>query len=62
MKVVHGTLFTGPDGSSSSNAAASGYQLALDYPTKTSGYYWIQSASMPQPLQMWVDMDEEGGV
>lgn len=55
-------LFTGaPDGSSASNAAASGYQLALDYPTKVSGYYWIKSPSMPQALQMWVDMDEEGG-
>ena len=49
-----------PDGTQS-NPAESGYQLAQDYPTKSSGYYWIQSQSMPQPLEMWVDMVEEGG-
>ena len=50
-----------PDGSSQSQAAASGYQLAQDYPGLSSGYYWIQSTAMPQPLEMWVDMVEEGG-
>ena len=50
-----------PDGSSQSDAAASGYQLAQDYPQLSSGYYWIQSQSMPSPLEMWVDMTEEGG-
>ncbi len=49
-----------PDGTQS-NPAESGYQLAQDYPGKSSGYYWIQSQSMPQPLEMWVDMVEEGG-
>ena len=50
-----------PDGSSQSDAAVSGYQLAQDYPQLSSGYYWIQSQSMPSPLEMWVDMTEEGG-
>ena len=50
-----------PDGETADSAAASGYQLAQDYPGKSSGYYWIKSQSMPQALQMWVDMVEEGG-
>jgi len=49
-----------PDGTQS-NPATSGYQLAQDYPTKPSGYYWIRSQSMPNALEMWVDMVEEGG-
>ena len=49
-----------PDGTQS-NPATSGYQLAQDYPTKSSGYYWIKSQAMPQALEMWVDMVEEGG-
>ena len=49
-----------PDGTQS-NPATSGYQLAQDYPGKSSGYYWIKSSAMPQALEMWVDMVEEGG-
>lgn len=49
------------DGSTACNAAASGYQLAQDFPSYPSGWYWIKSASMPNPLQMYVDMTEEGG-
>ena len=50
-----------PDGETADSAAESGYQLAQDYPGKSSGYYWIKSSAMPQALQMWVDMVEEGG-
>ena len=49
-----------PDGTQS-NPATSGYQLAQDYPSLSSGYYWIKSSSMPSALEMWVDMVEEGG-
>ena len=49
------------DGSSSSRPARSGMDLARNYPDKSSGYYWIQSEFMPNPLQMYVDMTEEGG-
>ena len=49
-----------PDGTASA-PAVSGYQLAQDYPSLSSGYYWIKSSSMPNALQMWVDMTEEGG-
>tara|TARA_R100000278_G_scaffold57562_1_gene47363 strand:+ start:284 stop:1153 length:870 start_codon:yes stop_codon:yes gene_type:complete len=50
-----------PDGETADSAAESGYQLAQDYPGKSSGYYWIKSSNMPSALQMWVDMVEEGG-
>lgn len=49
------------DGSSQDNPARSGMDLARQYPNKPSGYYWIQSEKMPNPLQMYVDMTEEGG-
>ena len=49
-----------PDGTASA-PAVSGYQLAQDYPSLSSGYYWIKSSSMPSALEMWVDMVEEGG-
>lgn len=49
------------DGSSFYNPAESGYHLKLNYPTKTTGFYWIKSESMPVPQYMYVDMDEEGG-
>ena len=49
------------DGSSPRNAAPSGYYLKNKYPSKPSGWYWIQSQFMPSPLQMYVDMTEEGG-
>jgi len=49
------------DGSSKKNAAPSGYYLKNKYPTKPSGWYWIQSQFMPNPLYMYVDMTEEGG-
>jgi len=41
--------------------ASSGYELALSNPRLPSGYYWIQSHYMPSPLQMYVDMQQEGG-
>jgi len=50
-----------PDGSSAARAAVSGYQLKQDYPALTSGTYWIKSPSMPNALQMYVDMTEDGG-
>ena len=49
------------DGSSSSTPARSGLELARTYPNKSSGFYWIQSEKMPNALQMYVDMTEEGG-
>jgi hypothetical protein len=50
-----------PDGSNSTNAAVSGAQLRADYPSLSSGWYWIKSASMPNAIEMYVDMVEDGG-
>jgi hypothetical protein len=49
------------DGSSADNPASSGFSLKTDYPSLTSGYYWIKSAIMPNALSMYCDMTEDGG-
>jgi hypothetical protein len=49
------------DGSSPAKAALSGFQLAQEFPNLSSGYYWIKSDSMPNALEMYVDMQQEGG-
>jgi hypothetical protein len=49
------------NGLSADQPALSGLALARSFPTYASGYYWIKSPSMPQPVQMYVDMVEEGG-
>lgn len=53
------------DGSESNKAALSGWHLA-QYSKQyglnlASGWYWIQSPKMPNPLQMYVNMTIEGG-
>ena len=50
-----------PDGLTPQTAAISGLQLHYDYPSYPSGWYWIKSAIMPNALQMYVDMTEDGG-
>ena len=50
-----------PDGLSECSAAPSGYYLAQNFPSYSSGTYWIQSDAMPEPLEMYVDMTEDGG-
>lgn len=45
----------------SENPASSGYALKKTNPQLPSGYYWIQSNLMPNPLQMYVDMTIEDG-
>jgi len=59
--VINNTRVSPPDGSSAARAARSGADLARNYPNKASGFYWIQSEKMPDALQMYVDMSEEGG-
>ena len=49
------------DGSSQAAAAPSGQYIATNFPSFTSGYYWIKSTSMTNALRMYVDMTEEGG-
>jgi hypothetical protein len=48
-------------GSSSGNAALSGWDLKQKRPNAANGLYWIKNARMPNALQMWVDMSEDGG-
>jgi hypothetical protein len=49
------------DGLTAATAGLSGLQLRTDYPSYSSGWYWIKSSSMPNALQMYVDMVEDGG-
>ena len=49
------------DGSTAANAGSSGQQIKTEYPSSTTGYYYIKSSSMPNAIRMWVDMDEDGG-
>jgi hypothetical protein len=49
------------DGLTAATASESGMQLHTDYPAYASGWYWIKSASMPNALQMYVDMVQDGG-
>ena len=49
------------DGLTAATAAVSGVQLRADFPSLASGWYWIKSASMPNALEMYVDMTEDGG-
>lgn len=57
--IINSTSILPGDGSSSDNAARSGLDIKRLYPSKTSGYYWIQSDSMPNPLQMYVNLDSD---
>jgi len=59
--IIDSTKVLPSDGSSSDRPARSGMDLARNYPDKPSGLYWIQSERMPNPLQMYVDMTEDGG-
>jgi len=59
--VINNTRVSPADGSTAARAARSGADLARNYPNKASGFYWIQSEKMPDALQMYVDMSEEGG-
>ena len=49
------------DGSTAAKFATSGFQLHKDYPEYGSGWYWIKSESMPNALEMYVDMTEDDG-
>jgi len=60
-KIYNNMKLRVPDGSTAQNAAVSGLQLHIDYPALTSGWYWIKSPIMPNALQMYVDMTEDGG-
>ncbi len=47
-------------GTTSSNPATSGYAIFSSNPWLPNGTYWIKSASMPNALQMYVDIKRGG--
>jgi len=50
------------DGMTKERAAPSGYYIAQNFPEAKSGYYWIQMTGGPEAaLEMYVDMEQEGG-
>ena len=56
------SVHIGPSlGKTAANPAQSGYHLKQVNPNFASGYYWIKSASMPNALQMYVNMTRDGG-
>ena len=57
--IINSSSLLQADGSSSDRAAKSGLDIKRLFPTKTSGYYWIQNDRMPNPLQMYVNLDSD---
>jgi len=60
MKNENNTISTQIQGTVISNPAPSGYSLYTSNPWLPNGYYWIKSPSMPNPLQMYVDIKYGG--
>jgi hypothetical protein len=50
-----------PELGTEDNPAESGFQLLQEQPNSPSGFYFIQSPQMPNPLEMYVDANTEGG-
>ena len=51
------------DGSSSSTASSSAYQIKQDYPSSPDGLYWISNPNINggTPFQIYADMTTDGG-
>ena len=56
-------MVKGLDGSSSTNAGTSAYQIKRDYPNSTDGLYWIKNININSgtPFQIYADMTTNGG-
>jgi hypothetical protein len=56
-------MVKGLDGSSSSNAGSSAFQIKRDYPNSTDGLYWIKNININSgtPIQIYADMTTNGG-
>ena len=61
IRVVNASALDFGTGASPASAMESGHQGMINGRITTSGLYWIQSHSMPSPLQMYVDATEDGG-
>ena len=51
------------DGLSSTTASTSAYQIKLDYPNSTDGFYWIKNPNINSgnPFRIYADMTTDGG-
>ena len=61
IRVVNASELNFGNGASPESAMESGKFGMATGAISTSGQYWIQSHSMPNPLQMYVDATEDGG-
>ena len=52
-----------PDGLTAAKAGTSAYQIKQDYPSSTSGLYWIANSNINSgtPFQIYADMTTDGG-
>ena len=63
LRIYNGSVWGGfaiAELGTESNPAESGYALYQADSSKPTGYYYIQNSSMPNAVQMWVDMDYGG--
>ena len=51
------------DGSTSATASISAYQIKIDYPSSTDGYYWIKNTNINggTAFKIYADMTTDGG-
>jgi hypothetical protein len=61
--IVTTRAVTSKDGKTAANASTSAYQIKLDYPSSTDGFYWIQNANINGgvAIKIYADMTTDGG-
>ena len=52
---------TGRNGLAQANAGASCWGIHQEFPTLADGTYWIVTATLGKPVQVWCDMTTDGG-
>lgn len=63
VKLNYNSSRFAPDGLTESNASTSAYQIKLDYPNSTDGFYWIKNAAINGgvPFKIFADMTSYDG-
>jgi len=61
--IVTTKAVTAKDGKTSANASTSAYQIKLDFPSSTDGFYWIQNTNINGgvAIKIYADMTTAGG-
>lgn len=61
--IVTTKAVTAKDGKTSANASTSAYQIKLDFPSSTDGFYWIQNTNINGgvAIKIYADMTTDGG-